>query len=66
MSHGATGTSGGIYEVGPDGTGKRSRDAHFDAWEHALDSGTAIVEKTWGQVKAQQLNHIITNHGGDA
>ncbi len=65
---GATGASGDIYEVGLDGTGKRSRDAHFDRWEHALDSGTVVgdqpSEKTWGQVKAQQLNHII--NGGDA
>ena len=66
---GVTGASGGdIYEVGLDGTGKRSRDAHFDRWEHALDSGTVVgdqpSEKTWGQVKAQQLNHII--NGGDA
>ncbi len=53
-----TGASGGIYEVGLDGTGKRSRDAHFDAWEHALDSGTVVgdqpSEKTWGQVKNEQ------------
>ena len=59
VSDGATGASGGIYEVGLDGTGKRSRDGHFDAWEHALDSGTVVgdqpSEKTWGQVKAQEL-----------
>ena len=47
---GATGASGGIYEVELDGTGKRSRDAHFDAWEHALPS-TVVEERTWGQVK---------------
>ena len=54
---GATGASGGIYEVGLDGTGKQSRDSHFDRWEHALDSETAAgggtSEKTWGQVKEE-------------
>ncbi len=58
VSDGATGASDGIYEVGLDGTGKRSRDAHFDRWEHALDSGTVVgdqpSEKTWGQVKKEQ------------
>ena len=54
---GATGASGGIYVVGLDGTGKRSREAHFDRWEHALDSETAVrgrtSEKTWGQIKEE-------------
>ncbi len=62
VSDGATGASGGIYEVGLDGTEKRSRDAHFGAWEHALDSTTVVgdqpsdqpSEKTWGQVKKEQ------------
>ena len=55
---GATGASGGIYEVELDGTGKQARDAHFDKWEHALDSETVVgdqpSEKTWGQVKEEQ------------
>ena len=54
---GATGASGGIYEVGLDGTGKRSREGHFDKWEHTLDSTTAgsgTSERTWGQVKEEQ------------
>ena len=58
MSDGATGASGGIYEVELDGTGKRAREAHFDKWEHALDSTTVVgdqpSEKTWGQVKNEQ------------
>ena len=49
----ATGASGGIYEVRLDGTGLRSRDAHFDKWEHALPS-TVVEERTWGQVKEEQ------------
>ena len=59
VSDGATGASDGIYEIELDGTDKRSRETHFDRWEHALDSGTVVgdppSEKTWGQVKAQQL-----------
>ena len=54
---GATGASGGIYEVGLDGTGKRSREAHFDKWEYSLDSSTAVggtSERTWGQVKEER------------
>ena len=47
-----------VYEVGLDGTGKRSREAHFDKWEHALDSTTVVGDqpsaKTWGQVKKDQ------------
>ena len=53
---GTLGVPGGIYEVGLDGTGMRSRDAHFDKWEHALDSTTAgsgTSERTWGQVKEE-------------
>ena len=50
---GGTGASGEIYEVELDGTGKRSREAHFDAWEHDLPS-TVEVKKTWGQVKKEQ------------
>ena len=60
---GATGASGCIYEVGLDGTGKRSRDAHFDKWEHDLPS-TVVEERTWGQVKKEQLD-ILHHHGGD-
>ena len=60
---GATGSSGGIYEVGLDGTGKRSRDAHFDKWEHDLPS-TVVEERTWGQIKKEQLD-ILHHHGGD-
>ena len=55
---GSTGEDGGIYEVRLDGTGLRSRDAHFDKWEYSLDSGTVVgdppSEKTWGQVKEDQ------------
>ena len=56
---GATDAPGGIYEVGLDGTGKQSRDAHFDGWEHAFSS-TVVVEKTWGQVK-QATRHPTTS-----
>lgn len=54
---GATGAAGGIYAVGLDGTGKRSREGHFDKWEHTLDSTTAgsgTSERTWGDVKEEQ------------
>ena len=48
-----------VYEVGLDGTGKRSREAHFPPWEHASDSTSTVVapqtlERTWGQVKEEQ------------
>ena len=56
---GATGASGGIYEVELDGTGKQARDAHFDRWEHALPS-TVVEERTWGQVK-QATRHLSTS-----
>ena len=52
---GATGASGTIFEVGLDGTGLQSREAHFDAWDYSPDSTTAVVptldERTWGQIK---------------
>ena len=69
VSDGATGASGGIYEVELDGTGLRSRDAHFDKWEYSLDFTATVVapqtlERTWGQVKKDQ-SHIHSN-GGDA
>ena len=49
---------GSIYEVDLDGTGLRSRDAHFEKWEFASDSTPTAVgltsERTWGQVKREQ------------
>ena len=57
---GASGASGGIYEVGLDGTGKRSREGHFDKWEHALPP-TVVVDRTWGQVK-QAPRHQSHHH----
>ena len=46
---------GGVYEVGMDGTGLRSRNAHFDEWEFSTVTVVGRTsERTWGQIKAQQ------------
>ena len=56
---------GSIYGVELDGTGLRWRDAHFDKWEHTLDSATTVVGqalKTWGQIKkSDKIPPIITH-----